>query len=90
MKYKSKFDFIAGTLQPARSGAKKTHIMHNNFTSPPQNQKYIDLALSTGLLTCDGEGIYRTTEKGLKFLDLYEKIKELAPGIAKIKEEKLD
>ena len=52
--------------------------MYNVFLSYAQLKEYLALLIQNGLLVfLEGKKSYRTTEKGLKFLKIYEKMEEL-------------
>jgi predicted transcriptional regulator len=52
--------------------------MYNVFLSYAQLKDYLALLIQNGLLEyLEGKNSYRTTEKGLKFLKIYEKMEEL-------------
>jgi predicted transcriptional regulator len=52
--------------------------MYNVFLSYAQLKEYLVLLIQNGLLEyLEGKNSYRTTEKGLKFLKIYEKMEEL-------------
>jgi predicted transcriptional regulator len=51
--------------------------MYNVFLSYAQLKEYLALLIQNGLLEyLEGKNSYRTTEKGLKFLKIYEKMEE--------------
>jgi predicted transcriptional regulator len=52
--------------------------MYNVFLSYAQLKEYLALLIQNGLLEyLEGKNSFRTTEKGLKFLKIYEKMEEL-------------
>jgi predicted transcriptional regulator len=52
--------------------------MYNVFLSYGQLKEYLALLIQNGLLEyLEGKNSFRTTEKGLKFLKIYEKMEEL-------------
>jgi predicted transcriptional regulator len=58
-------------LESARDGATKTKIMYKAFVSYAQLKEYLSVLLQNGLLSYErSEQIYRTTEKGVRFLDV--------------------
>jgi predicted transcriptional regulator len=82
MKYRSRTDIIVSMLEAARDGGIKTKIMYSSFLSSHQLRTYLELVISNGLLAYDStKERYRTTEKGLRLLELYDSIDklELAP-----------
>jgi len=52
-------------------GKKKTHIMQSANLSYDQINKYLDLLMRNGLIIFDG-GVYRSTTRGLEFLETIE------------------
>jgi predicted transcriptional regulator len=78
MKYRSRTDIIVSMLEVARIGQTKTKIMYTSFLSSHQLRPYLELVVSNGLLAYDStKGRYRTTEKGLRLLDLYDTVGRL-------------
>jgi predicted transcriptional regulator len=78
MKYRSRTDIIVSMLEAARIGQTKTKIMYSSFLSSHQLRPYLELVVSNGLLAYDStKGRYRTTEKGLRLLDLYDTVGRL-------------
>ena len=56
----------------------ETQIMHKSFLSYARLKEYLVLLMQNGLLEyLDGTKSYRTTEKGLKFLKMYEQMEGL-------------
>lgn len=82
-KYRSKTEIIASILEIAaksnnNSGDNKitkTKIMYKGFLSHAQVQEYLPLLIESGLLEHRKYNqTYRTTEKGLQFLNMYNRI----------------
>jgi predicted transcriptional regulator len=72
MKYRSRTDIMVSILEAARLGETKTKIMYSSFLSSHQVRPYLELVISNGLLAYDStKGLYRTTERGLRLLELY-------------------
>ena len=83
MKYRSRTDIIISMLDVARHEATKTKIMYSSYLSSHQLRPYLELVISNGLLAYDSANErYRTTEKGLRLLELHDSIDklELAPS----------
>ena len=57
-------------------GIKKTHIMHKANLSHKQLEKSLEVLTSKGLLLKDGDS-YKTTDKGLAFIEEFAKIQSL-------------
>jgi predicted transcriptional regulator len=74
MRYRSRTDIISKILDAANGGggAIKAKIMYHAFLSHDQMKEYLTLLTENGLLNYD---IYtrkfKTTEKGLQFLEAY-------------------
>ncbi|HEX2472456.1 MAG TPA: winged helix-turn-helix domain-containing protein [Nitrososphaera sp.] len=77
MKYRSRTDITAQILEAANGGVTKTKIMYKAFLSYAQLKEYLTVLIENGLLEyIEGEQIYRTTEKGNRFLKIYNQIGE--------------
>lgn len=80
VRYRSRTDIISQILEAASGGATKTKIMYRAFLSYAQLKEYLNVLTINGLLDFNSsEQIFRTTEKGDKFLRLYGQIGEIAP-----------
>jgi len=80
MKYRSKIEIINSMLHSINSGATKTHIMYRAYMSYSQLTEYLELLQDRRLIVYDAQSqLYGLTEKGLKFMDAYERIHELVP-----------
>jgi predicted transcriptional regulator len=80
VRYRSRTDIISQILEAASGGATKTKIMYRAFLSYAQLKEYLNVLTTNGLLDYNSsEQIFRTTEKGSKFLKLYSQIGEIAP-----------
>ena len=88
MKYRSRTEIVGLILEAANGGgATKTKIMYKAFLSFAQLREYLTTLQDTGLIEYeDGMQTYRTTEKGMRLLDIYEKMHELAPPLTTIAE----
>jgi predicted transcriptional regulator len=78
--YRSRTEIAARILQVANdhNEINKTKIMYATFLSYKHLQRYLALLIEGKLLEyLEGTKSYRTTEKGLKFLKIYEKMEEL-------------
>ena len=77
MKYRSRTDITAQILEAVNGGVTKTKIMYKAFLSYAQLKEYLTVLIENGLLEyIEGEQIYRTTEKGNRFLKIYNQIGE--------------
>ncbi len=71
---------MAEILEIAMNGALKTPIMYKTNLSFAQLNKYLPLLLEIGLLqnvNNDGKTVYKTTAKGLQYIQNHMKIKTL-------------
>jgi predicted transcriptional regulator len=78
--YRSRTEIAAQILQAANDHNEitKTKIAYVAFLSYKQLQEYLPPLIQNGLLEyLDGTKSYRTTEKGLKFLKMYEQMEGL-------------
>ncbi|MPZ07135.1 MAG: hypothetical protein GEU26_12100 [Nitrososphaeraceae archaeon] len=83
MKYRSRTEILGLLLEAANGGgATKTKIMYKAFLSFAQLREYLTMLQDNGLIEFEGgKQTYRTTEKGIRLLLLYEKMYELAPPL---------
>jgi predicted transcriptional regulator len=80
MKYRDRTEIITLILTSASrmSGVLKTKIMYEAFLSFSQLEEYIGLLLRNGLLEHDElKKTYKTTENGLRLLELYNSLHEI-------------
>jgi predicted transcriptional regulator len=80
MKYRSRSEIIAVILETANDsgGVNKTRIMYKAVLSYTQLKEYLSLIIENGLMEyLEGEHRYRITEKGIHFLQIYNRIREL-------------
>jgi predicted transcriptional regulator len=79
-KRRDRLNIIAEILNVAQEGSLKTQIMYNANLSFAQLEEYLNLLLQINLLrltSTEDRTIYKTTKKGLKYLQNYEKISTL-------------
>jgi predicted transcriptional regulator len=79
-KRRDRLRIIAEILEIAKGGALKTPIMYKANLGFAQLNEYLSLLLRIKLLesvTKDGKTIYKTTRKGLKYLQNYMEIRGL-------------
>jgi len=61
-------------------GATKTKIMYKAFLSSSQLKEYLAMLMENSLLEFEEERLfYRTTEKGIRFLQMYAQVHEMMP-----------
>ena len=81
MKYRGSTEIIDSMLRCIGSGATKTHIMYRAYLSYSQLKDYLGLLEQRKLIIYEEmEGRFKLTEKGLQFMDAYDKISELIPS----------
>jgi predicted transcriptional regulator len=79
-KYRNRTEIIARLLQAAtaHNGISITRLIYGTFLSYARIKEHTRLLIQNRLLDYDGlTRTYRTNEKGLKFLELYDKLREL-------------
>ena len=83
MKYQSRTDIVKLILEAANGGgANKSKLMYKAFLSFAPLREYLTTLQDNGLVEYEGGmQTYRTTEKGMRLLDIYEKMHELAPPL---------
>ena len=78
MKYRSRTDIVGLILDAANGGATKTKIMYKAFLSFSQLREYLAVLEKNGLIEYeDGMRAYRTTEKGIRLLQMYSQFDEM-------------
>jgi predicted transcriptional regulator len=82
MKYRSRTDITAQILEAANGGVTKTKIMYKAFLSYAQLKEYLSVLIEN----VEGEQVYKTTDKGNRFLKIYNQIGEyVAPDMSEKK-----
>ena len=81
-RHRSKVDIVYDILVSAMgSGAKKTHILYKANISSTQVETYFSALLAHNLLErtldIDDNNVYRTTGKGMKFIECCEEMRSL-------------
>ena len=78
MKYRSRTEIVSNILNAANGGATRTKIMYKAFLSYSQLKEYLSILVENNLLESqEGTQIYKTTEKGLNLIKMYNEIREL-------------
>ena len=81
LKHRSKTDIVAVILESAASGAvTKSKIYYRSFLTYSRLKGYMKLLIENGLIECfeyEDNRVYRTTDKGRRFLQAYKGIREL-------------
>jgi predicted transcriptional regulator len=82
MKYRSRTDISVLILEAANGGATKTKIMYKAFLTYLQLKEYLTMLSENGLLEFEEETQnFRTTEKGLRLLQIYNRVDRLVPNV---------
>jgi predicted transcriptional regulator len=79
--YRTKIEILVQFLQAANAhdGISITHLMYVTFVPHRQVKEYLNILVRNGLLEYERAArTYKTTQKGLKFLQVYEKLLKLA------------
>jgi predicted transcriptional regulator len=81
VKYRSRSDIVGLLLDAANGGgATKTKLMYSAFISFNQLREYLALLVENGLIEYEeGMRTYRTTEKGMRLLQIQNTMDEVAP-----------
>jgi len=75
MKYRSRTEIVSNILEAASGSASKTKIMYKAFLSYAQLKEYLAILIEKELLAHDvANSTYKTTPKGLKFLETTQKL----------------
>jgi predicted transcriptional regulator len=84
MKYRTKTEIMSEILGIANGGsATKTKIMYQAFLSYPQMKKHLMVLTQNGLLNYNVDTqTFKTTEKGLRFLDTCNKMDDMIKALA--------
>jgi predicted transcriptional regulator len=81
MKYRSRFEIASIILTAASEGnTTKTRLMYGSFLSFAQINDYLTFLLGNSLISKNEETrTYALTEKGMRFLQIYEELTKLVP-----------
>jgi predicted transcriptional regulator len=79
MRYRSRTEIISQILETANGGrATKTKILYKAFLSHDQLKDYLTILTDSDLLRYDLDTqTFKTTEKGLRFLEIYKRIDDV-------------
>jgi predicted transcriptional regulator len=79
MRYRSRIEIISNILQAANGGgATKIRMMYNAFLSHSQLKEYLMPLVESNMLEFDLDTqTYKTTEKGLGFIELNNRLEAL-------------
>jgi predicted transcriptional regulator len=79
--YRTRLETLVQFLRAANvyNGISITHLMYATFVPHRQVKEYLAMLIRNGLLKYEPPlRLYKTTQKGLKFLEVYEKLSRLA------------
>ena len=81
LKYRSRSEIVGLLLDAANGGgATKTKLMYKAYLSFNQLREYLSLLVENGLIEYEeGMRTYRTTEKGIRLLQIQNTMDEIAP-----------
>ena len=81
IKHRSRIDIMSQILEAANGGgATRTKIMYKAFLSFIQLREFLMVLTQSDLLSYDEElQTFKTTEKGLRFLDAYKQFLSISP-----------
>ena len=87
MKYRDRNEIIAQILESANGNRiGLTKIMYDVYLSHTTTREYLVLLIKRGLIEyLDGERTFKTTEKGMNFLRIHNRVQELSPLTTKLK-----
>jgi predicted transcriptional regulator len=90
MKYRDKIEILAQILQSANGHrVRLTKIMYDTLLPHGMAKECLTLLIEKGLIKyLDGEKIFTTTEKGMNFLRVHNKLQELIPFTKNLSREK--
>ena len=72
---------MGNILDAANGGTTKTKLMYKAYISYNQLKEYLTILIENNLIECtDGTQTFKTTEKGLMYLKMYNAIGELLPN----------
>jgi predicted transcriptional regulator len=85
VKYRSRTDIAREILEAANGGCTKTKIMYKAYLSYMQLKEYLTTLTENGLIAYDSQqSEYRTTEKGVKFLVVYNHMSDLTGELKQV------
>ena len=79
MKYRDRNEIVAQILESGNGNRiRLTNIMHDVYLSHAMTREYLVLLIKKGLLEyLDGERTFKTTDKGMDFLRIHNRVQEL-------------
>ena len=81
MKYRDRNEITAQILESANCNrVRLTKIMYDGYLSHTVTKEYLVLLIEQGLIEyLDEERTFKTTEKGMNFLRIHNRVQELTP-----------
>ena len=81
MKYRDRNEIIAQILKSTNGNkVRLTKIMYDVYLSHITTKEYLVLLIEKGLIEyLNGDRTFKTTEKGINFLSIYNRVQELTP-----------
>jgi predicted transcriptional regulator len=82
MKYRDRNEIIAQILESANGNrVRLTKIMYDVYLSHTLTKEYVRMLIEKGLIEyLDGERTFKTTEKGMNFLRIHDRVQGLIVG----------
>jgi predicted transcriptional regulator len=87
MKYRDRNEIIAQILESANGNrVRLTKIIYDVYLSHGLTKEYVGLLVEKGLMEyLDGDRTFKTTDKGMNFLTIHNRVQELSPLIIKLR-----
>jgi predicted transcriptional regulator len=80
MKYRDRHEITAQILEIANgNGVRLSKIMYDGYLSHTATKEYLGILIENGLIEYLGERTFKTTEKGMNFLRIHNRVQELTP-----------
>jgi predicted transcriptional regulator len=80
MKYRDRNEIIAQILKSANDRVRLTKIMYDAYLSHTITKEYLVILIEKGLIEyLNGDRTFKTTEKGMNFLRIHNRVQELTP-----------
>jgi predicted transcriptional regulator len=82
MKYRSRSEIVRSILDAANAteGTSRTRLMYKSYLSFNQLKEYLATLQENGLIDYEiGKRCYKITQKGIRLLQLQNKMEEIAP-----------
>ena len=79
MARRSEQDIIVTILEAAKEGSRRTHIVYKANLNHELLKRYLNSLMSKGFIALVEErrGIYKTTSKGLEFIEKHRELMEM-------------